>query len=153
MFSINICVIKIWKDFKFSTNRDSNSNKWLDAVWLHCRETPLLGCLCWTSRQYHSRSTLDATPPTWPFDTLATCKQAGKMAPGLGGPRACLCFHLSYNKTRFVYPCCTHHLEVSHFYYSCCRRCHHRPSKQSHSWDVRGSFPFYICSIDLLLVK
>ena len=137
--------------FKFSTYRDSNSNKWLDAVWLHCRDTPLLGRHGWTSAQYHSRSTLDSTPPTWPFDTLGTCKQAGKMAPLWGGLQACFRLHQSYNKTRFLYSCCTHHLEVSHFYYSCfffC--CHHRPSKQNHHSNHRDSFLFYKCSIGLL---
>ena len=51
------------KEFEISTNCDSDSNKWLDAVWLHCRETPLLGRHGCSSAQYHSRSTLDATPP------------------------------------------------------------------------------------------
>ena len=113
---VYVCVFREMKYiFKFSTNRDSNNNKWLDAVWLHCRDTPLLGRHGWTSAQYHSRSTLDSTPPTSPFDTL----QAGKMAPLWGGLQACFRLHQSYNKTRFLYSCCTHHLEVSHFYYSC----------------------------------
>ena len=88
-------------------------------MWLHCRDTTLLGGHCCPSPQYHSRSTLDSTPPTWPFDTLGTCKQAGKMARLWGGLQACFRLHQSYNKTRFLYSCCTHHLEVSHFYYSC----------------------------------
>ena len=145
-----LCITKIWKNFKFSTNRDSDSNKWLDAVWLHCRDTPLLVRHSCTSAQYHSRSTPDSTPPTWPFDTLETCKQAGKMAPWWGGPRACLCFRLSYNKTRFLYPCCIHHLEVSHFRYSCLSRCH-RPSKQNPCLNHPDRFLFYKCSIGLLI--
>ena len=138
---------------KFSTYRDSNSNKWLDAFWLHCRDTPLLGGRSWTIAQYHSRSTLDSTASTSPFDNLATCKQAGKMAPWWGGPQACFCFHQSYNKTRFLYSSRTHHLEVYHFFYSPWSSCHHRPSKQSHYSGNRDSFPFCICSIDLLLIK
>ena len=135
--------------FKFSTYRGSNSNKWLDAVWLHCRETPLLGSHCCSSAQYHSRSTLDSTPSTSPFDTLGAYKQEGKMASWWGGQQACYCFHLSYNKTRFLYCSSTHHLGVSHFYYSCCRRLH-RPSKQNHHSNHADSFFFYKCSIGLL---
>ena len=148
---VYVCVVKEMKYiFKFSTNRGSNSNKWLDAVWLHCRETPILVGHCCPSPQYHSRSTQDATPPTWPFDTLGTRKQAGKMAPWWGGLQACFRFHQSYNKTRFLYSSRTHHLEVSHFYYSCCCLCHHRPSKQNHHTNHADSFLFYKCSIGLL---
>ena len=132
LIKMYVCVIKEMKYiFNFSTYRDSNSNKWLDAVWLHCRDMPLLGCHCCTSLQYHSRSTLDSTPPTSQFDSLATCKQAGKMASWWGGLQACFCLHLSYNKTRLLYSSRTHHLEVSHFVYSCSRSCY-RPSKQNH---------------------
>ena len=150
--SMYVCVIREMKDkFKFSTNyRDSNSNKWLDAVWLHCRDTPLFGRHRWTSPQYHSRSTLDSTPPTSPFDTLATCKRAGKMADLWGAAQPCFCFHQFYNKTRFLYSCCTHHLEVSPSYYSCSRSCH-RPSKQSLCSDLQDSFLFCKCSIGLLI--
>ena len=136
--------------FKFSTDRDSNSNKWLDALWLHCRDTPFLGCHSWAIPQYHSRSTLDSTPSTSPFDTLGTCKQEGKMAPWWGGPRACFGFHQSYNRTRFLYSSRTHHLGVSHV---CCSRwgsCH-RPSKQNHHSDLWDSVLFCKCSIDLLI--
>ena len=43
--SMYVCVISEMKNkFKFSTYyRDSNSNKWLDAMWMHCRDTSLLG--------------------------------------------------------------------------------------------------------------
>ena len=63
---------------------------------------------------YH-RSTLDSTPPTSPFDTLGTCKQAGKRAPWWGGLQGCFYFHHSYNRSRFLYSRRTYHLEVSHF--------------------------------------
>ena len=105
--------------------------------------------LCCSSVQYHGRSTLDSTPPTWPFDTLGACKQEDKMASWWGGQQACYCFHLSYNKTRFLYSCRTHHLEVFQLVYSCCR-CLHRPSKQNHHSNHPDSFLFYKCSIGLL---
>ena len=71
------------------------------------------------------------------------------MASWWGGQQAWYCFHLSYNKTRFLYSCRTHHLEVSHFYYSCCL-CLHRPSEQNHHSNHVDSFLFYKCSIGLL---
>ena len=134
----------------FFTNRDSDSNKWLDAVWLLCRDTPLLRGQRCPSAQYRSRSTLDSKPSTSPFDTLGTCKQASKMAPWWGGPRACLCFHpILRQNSIFIFASYT---PSGHLHFCCSRwsSCH-RPSKKIHYWNLWNSVLFCKCSIDLLI--